>query len=210
AYAGEGRDANIEELALSAGISQRAATSLVTTLVEAGICERVSGDRVHPTVAADTLVERVASLRSRFEVLRREDARRLRAIVDYANESGCRSAALRRYFGDDDPTPCGRCDLCRVHGIAPPDRFAGRRDRDRRQRGRAGRGWQGARPARAAPPAQVSPEGGGPPFDGERRRRRRRRRRRHGHGDGATRPPMAGAVQSSAPPPLPLPPLDPA
>ena len=38
AWAGEERDANIEELALSAGISQRAATSLVTVLVEAGIC----------------------------------------------------------------------------------------------------------------------------------------------------------------------------
>jgi ATP-dependent DNA helicase RecQ len=209
AYAGENRDANIEELALSAGISQRAASSLVTTLVEAGICERVEDNRIHPTVPLETLVERVASLRSRFEVLRREDARRLRAIVEYANESGCRSAALRRYFGDDDPTPCGRCDLCRVHGIAPPERFPGRRDRDRRHRGRDRRGWQGERPAPPASPAQVSPEGG-PPVDGERRRRRRRRRRRHGHGDGAMRPPMAGAVQSSAPPPLPLPPLDPA
>src|SRR5437867_2684427 len=144
AYAGAGRDANIEELALSAGISQRAATSLVTTLVEAGICERVSGNRVHPTVAADTLVERVASLRSRFEVLRREDARRLRAVVEYANETGCRSVALRRYFGDDDPTACGRCDLCRANGVAPPERFAGRRDRHPR-RGRDGHGWRGER-----------------------------------------------------------------
>src|SRR5262249_49301468 len=113
AYAGEDRDANIEELALSAGISQRAATSLVTTpvptLAEAGICERVDGDRIHPTVPLETLVERVAGLRSRFEVLRREDGRRLRAVVEYANEAGCRSVALRRYFGDEDPTPCGRC-----------------------------------------------------------------------------------------------------
>ena len=48
AWAGEERDANIEELALSAGISQRAASSFVTALVEAGICERVDGDRIHP------------------------------------------------------------------------------------------------------------------------------------------------------------------
>src|SRR5438034_1232366 len=45
AWAGEERDANIEELALSAGVSQRAATSLVTTLVEAGVCERVGEGR---------------------------------------------------------------------------------------------------------------------------------------------------------------------
>src|SRR5216110_858029 len=42
AYAGEERDANIEELSLSAGISQRATTSIVTALVDAGICERAS------------------------------------------------------------------------------------------------------------------------------------------------------------------------
>src|SRR5207244_2725164 len=113
AYAGEGRDANIEELALSAGISQRAATSLVTTLVEAGICERVTGGRVHPTVAADTLVERVASLRSRFEVLRREDARRLRAVVGSAHETGCR----RRRRGGQGQGPHGRP----LHLAAPPE-----------------------------------------------------------------------------------------
>ena len=118
AWAGEERDANIEELALSAGVSQRAANSLVTVLVEAGICERVADGRVHPTVPLETLVQRVEGLRSRFEILRREDARRLRAVVEYVHEKECRSIALRRYFGDDDPTPCGRCDLCREIGRA--------------------------------------------------------------------------------------------
>src|SRR5437773_2208986 len=145
AWAGEERDANIEELALSAGVSQRAATSLVTTLVEAGVCERVGGGRIHPTVPLDTLVERVESLRSRFEILRREDARRLRAVVEYANEPGCRSVALRRYFGDEDTTPCGRCDLCRASGVAAPERFPGRRGGDRRHH-RDRRPWRGAAP----------------------------------------------------------------
>ena len=225
AYAAEDRDANIEELALSAGISQRAATSLVTTLVEAGICERVDAGRIHPTVPHDTLVERVASLRSRFEVLRREDARRLRAVVEYANESGCRSVALRRYFGDEDPTPCGRCDLCRTNGVAPPERFPGRRGPDRRHRGRERRPWQGPRPApavaasgEAAEPGQPggpAPSHGGPslafPADGQGRRRRRRRRGRRGqHGQGP--PPGNGqpSVVTASPPPPTLPPLDPA
>ena len=70
-------------------------------LVEAGICERV-GDRIRALGDLETLVERVESLRSRFEVLRREDERRLRAITEYANETGCRSQMLRRYFGPDD------------------------------------------------------------------------------------------------------------
>jgi ATP-dependent DNA helicase RecQ len=217
AWAGEERDANIEELALSAGISQRAASSLVTTLVEAGICERVNGDRVHPTVPLDTLVERVESLRSRFEVLRREDGRRLRAVVEYAHETGCRSVALRRYFGDEDATPCGRCDLCRVHGIAPPDRFASRRGDRRHHRGRDRRPWPPGQPAAEVPAAQGD-SGRAPASaltrEGSERRRRRRRRGRRGH-HAPGHPPGEAHVNptlSQAPPPAPvaLPPLDPA
>ena len=100
AWAGEERDANIEELALSAGISQRAASSLVTTLVEAGICERVDARaRACRSGRSIRLVERVEGLRGRFEVLRREDARRLRAVVEYADGDGLperRAAPLLR------------------------------------------------------------------------------------------------------------------
>jgi ATP-dependent DNA helicase RecQ len=206
AWAGEDRNANIEELALSAGVSQRAASSLVTTLVEAGICERVDGDRVHPTGPLETLVERVEGLRSRFEVLRREDARRLRAVVEYAKETDCRSVALRRYFGDEDPTPCGRCDLCRAHGVMPPSRFAGRAP-ERRHRRRDRRAFGGTRGAAPETQAAAGREGevAAPEarLDGERRRRRRRRGRRVQPG------PDRRAPQAPAPQPPPaLPPLD--
>jgi len=215
AYAGEDRDANIEELALSAGISQRAAMSLVTTLVEAGVCERVPGGRIHPTVPLDTLVDRVESLRSRFEVLRREDARRLRAVVEYANESGCRSVALRRYFGDEDPTPCGRCDLCRTHGIAAPEPH-GRRDRrhhHRDHRGRDRRPWPPARPtgdpAAGDGEAAASGQSSAFPQDGQGRRRRRRRRGRRGaRPQGPPAETLAAAAVPAPPPPATLPPLD--
>jgi hypothetical protein len=224
AWAGEERDANIEELALSAGVSQRAASSLVTVLVEAGICERVDGQRVHPLVPLETLVERVEGLRTRFEVLRREDARRMRAIVDYANEEGCRSVALRRYFGDEDPTPCGRCDLCRIHGVMPPGRSA-RFDRHRRHRER--RPWprpvgevaaaEGAAPAgdggRHERPERMDRQDRQDRMDRmdrpERRRRRRRRRGGRGRQQGeAPRPMAAGAAAPPPPAALPLPPLD--
>jgi ATP-dependent DNA helicase RecQ len=202
AWAGEERDANIEELALSAGVSQRAASSLVTVLVEAGICGRVEDGRVRPAVPLDTLVERVEGLRTRFEILRREDGRRLKAVVDYARERECYSVALRRYFGDEDDTPCGRCDLCRAQGIAPLGHVPGRLGHGRRHR----RSHDG-RP-RPAGPREATPLDGS---TGERRRRRRRRGRR-GAGRGGA-PPPAGMP---APPPQPvvaaptLPPLDPA
>jgi ATP-dependent DNA helicase RecQ len=203
AWAGEERDANIEELALSAGVSQRAATSLVTVLVEAGICERVDDNRVHPLVPLETLVERVAGLRSRFEVLRREDARRLRAVVEYANETGCRSVALRRYFGDEDPTLCGRCDLCRTHGVQPErPRFDNQKRRSRGDR----RPWSGPRAQGNGAPGDAA---AAPAPGAERRRRRRRRGRRGGHPGGpnasdgrpaAARPPRIEPAASALPP----------
>src|SRR5947209_6114465 len=180
AWAGEERDANIEELALSAGVSQRAASSLVTTLVEAGICERVENRRVHATGPLDTLVERVEGLRSRFEVLRREDARRMRAVVEYASETGCRSVALRRYFGDEDTTPCGRCDLCRARGVAAPERVPGRRAGDRGHH-RDRRPWRGPRPDAAAS-AQGGGAGAAPAVACHGAHRRRRPRRPRGRG----------------------------
>ncbi len=216
AYAGEDRDPNIEELALSAGISQRAASSIVTALVEAGISERVGDGRIHALGPLDTLGARVESLRDRFEVLRREDGRRLKAVVDYANEPTCRSVALRRYFGDEDSQPCGRCDLCHEHGVV-----TGRGPNRRRRRGRDRRPHQGppgpplAADGARAPDIRRGPDG--PRLvqaeGGERRKRRRRRGRRGPDGqrasDGQARP----QGPPSAPPPAPrafaLPPMDP-
>ena len=206
AWAGEDRDPNIEELALSAGVSQRAAMSIVTALVEADIVERVTGGRIHSLVPSEELVERVEGLRLRFETLRREDARRLKAIVDYANEETCRSVNLRRYFGDEDATPCGRCDLCRAKGLATPGRAGGRR-----RRGQGGGRPQGPRPSGRppveAPPLAASSNGPSPDGAGGERRRRRRRRGRRGAEGGAPRPQPQHAA-----PPIPaapiLPPLD--
>ncbi len=204
AWAGEERAANIEELALSAGISQRAASSLVTTLVDAGICERVDGGRVQAIGPLDTLVERVEGLRSRFEVLRREDARRLRAIVEYAQEDECRSAALRRYFGDEDPRPCGRCDLCKAQGLSEPGRPGRRRRRHDRYR-------DGGPPSTFVPTSGSGGDGlaAGAAGQGDRRRRRRRRGRRRSVGTGAPSHAAALPTPSSPPPSFVLPPLDP-
>jgi len=222
AWAEEDRDPTIEELALSAGISQRAATSLVTTLVEAGVCERVTGGKVHATIPHAELGEQVDALRSRFEVLRREDQRRLQALVDYAGESECRSSAIRRYFGDEDAEPCGRCDLCRALGVPEPVRGGSTNRRRRRARGRRpeGRRPEGRFPENRpdgrsdGPPDGRTPDnsGGTPsaPGQGQRKRRRRRRGRRGPGEDGVAARPQQQPGLPPPPPPAPfeLPPLD--
>jgi len=203
AWVGEDRDPNIEELALSAGVSQRAAMSIVTALVEADIVERVGDGRIHSLVPSEELVERVEGLRLRFETLRREDDRRLKAIVDYANEETCRSVNLRRYFGDEDATPCGRCDLCRAKGLAAPTRSGGRR----RRSGQGGRpqGRANGRPPVEQPLAAAS---NGPSPDGAGDRRRRRRRRGRRSGDVAAPRPQQQPAAFQAPAAPVLPPLD--
>jgi superfamily II DNA/RNA helicase len=202
AWAEEQRDANIEELALSAGISQRAATSLVTVLVEAGLIERVDDGRVRALGDLGTLVERVEGLRGRFEVLRREDARRLKAMVEYADDRTCRSIALRRYFGEEDPPACGRCDLCRANGVAQPQQ------RRRRHRRGGGQGQPGQQPQHL--PMVAAPAGDGNSQGLERRRRRRRRRRGGGQGDGfAGAPRQHGGAPRATPPAPPMVVLEP-
>lgn len=46
----------------------------------------------------------------RFEVM----SQRVEAIIDYAyNDSNCRVSRMLNYFGEEEPRPCGHCDVCR-------------------------------------------------------------------------------------------------
>lgn len=71
---------------------------------------------------ADLEIQRHLSARGKPSLLQaREDARRLAALESYANSEECRSAFIRRYFGEDDPPRCGRCDRCRRGSDAVDD-----------------------------------------------------------------------------------------
>jgi ATP-dependent DNA helicase RecQ len=48
-----------------------------------------------------------------YKIRKELAAGRREQIFAYAGEVGeCRSAWLRRYFGEQDPAPCGVCDVC--------------------------------------------------------------------------------------------------
>jgi ATP-dependent DNA helicase RecQ len=54
-----------------------------------------------------------------FEALkRRKDAEyeKLDRVVDFARSTSCRQGEILRYFGEEKPDPCGRCDNCRLRG----------------------------------------------------------------------------------------------
>jgi ATP-dependent DNA helicase RecQ len=114
AWAGEDRAASIRELAVSAGVPQTIARSMCAELEALGLVERQTGGKHAPLVDADTLESAARDLAGRFDTLRRQDEQRLKAVAAYAATDGCRSAFLRRYFGEEDPPPCGTCDRCRA------------------------------------------------------------------------------------------------
>ena len=45
-------------------------------------------------------------------------ARKLRQLYAMLDGTGCRPAAVRRYFGEGEVLPCGACDLCRSPPLA--------------------------------------------------------------------------------------------
>ena len=172
AWAGEERDANIEELALSAGISQRAASSLVTALVEAGICERVDDGRVR---AARRRSTRWSSASRACAAASRSCGARTRAACAPSPSTPTRPAAAA--------PRCAATSATTIRARAGAAISAGRR------------AWRS--PARAgAAPARVASAGrdGVAPASGGRRSGRRRRASRRA-------PATAAAERAPAPAP---------
>ena len=62
--------------------------------------ERLSADNIY--IAPDTYTRRKELMLERFNNM----------LLYADNESECRSTMLERYFGVENPTPCGVCDVC--------------------------------------------------------------------------------------------------
>jgi ATP-dependent DNA helicase RecQ len=118
AYAAEGREPDMEALTLAAQLNERQAKALLVVLEEAELV-KLHEDRISIVVPAEDFEEQARALATRFVTLRTQDARRLDRIAEYAFCRECRAVFLRRYFGEEDGTPCGLCDNCRGAGERP-------------------------------------------------------------------------------------------
>lgn len=173
AWKGENRTPDLDALALSAQLSSRVTEALLAVLEEAGLVSLGDGT-IQILTPADSIEEQSRSLAGQFETLRTQDSRRLDHLGEYAGNGECRAVFLRRYFGEEDGTPCDLCDICRGRPerpesfwepIAQPEH---RRKKRRRRRTRR-RGGGGARPAgatirpedRAEAPEQTGPHDNG-------------------------------------------------
>lgn len=45
--------------------------------------------------------------------IKQTQARKARALYAFLDGFACRRASVRRYFGEENPEPCGACDICR-------------------------------------------------------------------------------------------------
>jgi ATP-dependent DNA helicase RecQ len=113
AWAGEGRTPAVDALAVSAEQGPRVTSALLAVLEEAGLVRLSDGGPVQVTVPAESVEQQVRSLAGQFETLRTQDGRRLDTLAEYAGSADCRAVFLRRYFGAEDGTACGLCDICR-------------------------------------------------------------------------------------------------
>jgi len=223
----EGREPNLEALAVSAEVGPRIASALLTKLEEAGLA-RWEDDQIRLTGSPDTLEADARTLAGQFETLRREDVRRLDSIAEYARSTECRAVFLRRYFGEPDEEPCTLCDICRGSPERPesffdplvrPDRRGNaRRGNQKRRGGRRGRGdrrpQRDARPPRpelvpaalaAADepfnPLDLEPDAAGDPASAPAEQAPRGRRRRGRRGGRRRRGRRGGEGDDSSPPP---------
>jgi ATP-dependent DNA helicase RecQ len=155
AWAGVERPVVAADLALSANVPQTITRATCAQLEEIGALVRDSKKRFHVHATKRELLRLARDLARRVATQQREDEERLLALDEYARTPGCRSVFLRRYFGEEDLTECGRCDRCRAR---PP--------RARR--------WRPSSQRRAAARAPKGSEGGAK----KRRRKRRRPRKR--------------------------------
>lgn len=162
AWAGEGRMPPVDALALSAEQGPRVTAALLAVLEEAGLVTLSDGGPVQVTVPAESIEQQVRSLAGQFETLRTQDGRRLDTLAEYARSTDCRAVFLRRYFGEEDGTPCGLCDVCRGRPERPssfwepivqPER------KKKRRRGRKRRKKTAARAQGAPSPPLTTPEG---------------------------------------------------
>jgi len=173
AWIDDGKVVNSADLALSAEVPASTCRSLCAQLEEVGLIEMNDAREYRSLVPPEDLLQGAKDLAGRFETMRIEDAKRLAAVKDYALTEECRSVFIRKYFGEDDPPTCGKCDRCRVNrqhqqimdrfekSIEDPNGEEKPSKRNKRRRRRR-RGGGGQDQAELGAPAQ-SGEGAAPP-----------------------------------------------
>jgi ATP-dependent DNA helicase RecQ len=134
AWAAERRAPTAAALAYSAGVPARIGEALLSDLEQAGLIERDEDDHIIIAVPIEAFQSGARDLVAKLKTFRFEGERRLRLVANYAQSEDCRSAFLRRYFGEEHPPRCGTCDRCRADRAAVTPAGPSRAGHSRRAR----------------------------------------------------------------------------
>lgn len=79
----------------------------------------VPGQRVKLTRVTDPSVSglKIALDEQALREKEMRDREKLKAMTEFAYSSGCRQQWILNYFGEEDGSPCGRCDQCLALGV---------------------------------------------------------------------------------------------
>ena len=149
AWAREKRSFEAGDIALAAGVPKTTARAMCAELESFGMLT-AEGRAFSASVSRTQLERGAEDLARRFETLRREDEERREALASYAHTTGCRSAFLRRWFGEESPPECGTCDRCSdapARGTSFRRRRRPRRDADSSSGATSGKTTSAAAPA---------------------------------------------------------------
>lgn len=95
--------------------------SALSVLMRNGAVSRhdVPGQRVKLTRVTDPSVSGLKIPLDEQALREKEmrDREKLKAMTEFAYSSGCRQQWILNYFGEEDGTPCGRCDQCLALGV---------------------------------------------------------------------------------------------
>lgn len=112
-----------EIIATQLHLSSRRVYEALLELSRSGVLSFIPKKRV-PYIYFPTAREETRHIKIPLTVYeeRKEDVtRRIEAMLDYAyNSSNCRVSRVLSYFGEDNVSPCGKCDVCRSRKVSGP------------------------------------------------------------------------------------------
>ncbi len=115
------------KLAEGTGLNARKLTGILQQMEDAGALEHLKSGAVRLSKKSD-IAQATAAADEQQARLKERKKERLEQMREYADTTDCRRALLLRYFGDDAPELCGRCDNCEAKAPeAAVDSGAGRR-----------------------------------------------------------------------------------
>ncbi|MFD2255280.1 RecQ family ATP-dependent DNA helicase [Luteolibacter algae] len=108
----------LEDIAENADVKNTMAVgSGLTILARGGFIERfdVQGRRMRGTrlLKPDLLTRNLVLDESAIEEKDARDREKLKAMVEMCYSRSCRQQWILTYFGEEDTSPCGNCDMCR-------------------------------------------------------------------------------------------------